>query len=116
LTFSWGTKGQLAPTSLSDTETNPLGQYEANRVDSGLSLGLCHLLKSWTEVAAWTATLTLYRNQSWDDNQDLFSMKIARDWAKVFLKQTALTVFQSDFPGSGSNSGILFVFHFQRFL
>ncbi len=113
--LSWGTKGQLAPTSLSDTETNPLGQCEANRVDSGLSLALSHLLKSWTEVAAWTAALPLYRNQSWDDNQDLFSVKIARDLAKEFLKQTALICCQT-FQAVAATVAFCLFFVFMAFM
>jgi hypothetical protein len=48
---------------------------------------------SWTEVVAWTAASSLYINQSWDYNPDLFCMKIARDLARAISKQTALTVF-----------------------
>ncbi len=48
---------------------------------------------SWTEVLAWTAASSLYINQSWDHNPDLFSIKIARDLTRAISKQPALTVF-----------------------
>ncbi len=57
--LSWSSPGtmrhQPALTSLSDTETSPLGRYQAKRAHSGLSLCLHCLLKSWTEAVAWTS-------------------------------------------------------------
>jgi hypothetical protein len=55
-------------------------------------------------VAVWTAASPLFKNQSWDDNPDLFGVKITRDLARVFLKQTTLTVLLPNFLNSNSDS------------
>jgi hypothetical protein len=55
-------------------------------------------------VAVWTAASPLFKNQSWDDNPDLFGVKITRDLARVFLKQTTLTVSLLDFLNSNGDS------------
>jgi hypothetical protein len=70
-------------TSFSKAEISPLGQYQVIRAGSGQSLCLRQLLKSWTEAAVWTLESSLFRNQSWDDNPDLFGVKIARDLARA---------------------------------
>jgi hypothetical protein len=75
-------------------------------------------LKSWTEAAAWTSESSLYRNQSWDDNPDLFGIKIARDIARAFLKHATLSVSPPDFLNCGGdrNHAVGDPFrHFQRF-
>jgi hypothetical protein len=59
---------------------------------------------SWSEMDAWTAALSLYRNQSGDDNLDLYSIKITRDLARVFLKQTMSTASLPDFLNSSGDS------------
>jgi hypothetical protein len=48
--------------------------------------------------------LDLHRNQFWDNNPDLFGLKIARSLAGAFLVQTALTVLSPDFPDSVGES------------
>jgi hypothetical protein len=55
-------------------------------------------------VAVWTAAFSLYRNQSWDDNLDLFGLKIASDLARAFWMQIALTVLPPDFANSCGQS------------
>ncbi len=49
---------------------------------------LANLLKSWTEAAAWTRSCSHYRNMSWDNNPDLFGLKIyfvLRIWFRSHL-------------------------------
>jgi hypothetical protein len=55
------------------------------------------------EAAAWTLEASLYRNQSWDVNPDLFSIKIARDLARAFLKRPTVSVLAPDFLNTGGN-------------
>jgi hypothetical protein len=47
---------------------------------------------------------SLYRNQSWDNNPDLFGVKIVRDLARAFLNQTVLTISPPDFLNSSGDS------------
>ncbi len=68
-----GTNRHLpARTSFSYSEISLLGWYQAKRAGSEPFLRLHCLLKSRTEAAAWTLESSLYRNQSWDNNLDLF--------------------------------------------
>jgi hypothetical protein len=75
-------------------------------------------LKSWTEAVAWTSELSIYRNQSWYDNPDLFSIKITRDLARALLKCSLLSVSPPDFLNCGGdrNHAVGDPFcHFQHF-
>ncbi len=51
-----------------------------------------------------TVASSLNRNQSWDDNLRLFSLKIGWDLARAFLMLAMLTVLPSDFLNSGGDS------------
>jgi hypothetical protein len=72
-------------------------------VGSGLSVRLRSLLKSWTETAVWTQESSLYRNQSWYNNPDLFGVKITRHLAAAFLKHLTISVSLPDFLNCGCN-------------
>ncbi len=91
------TRRQSALTSFSVAEISPLGRYQANGAGSRPFLCFHHLLKSCTEAAACTLEWSLYRNQSWDDNPDLFGIKIARDLVRSFLKHPTSSVILPDF-------------------
>ncbi len=114
-----GTNRRLpAPTSFSYSEISPQGRYQAKRAGSGPFLCLHCLLKTRTEAAAWTLESSLYRNQSWDNNPELFGIKIARDFARAFLKRPTVSVSPSEFLNcSGDrNHPVGDRFHnFQRF-
>jgi hypothetical protein len=73
-------------------------------------------MKSWSEAAAWTRESSLYLNQSWDDNPDLF--KADRNLARAILMPIAFMVLPPDFLNSGGknkpNVGGCFC-HFDRF-
>jgi hypothetical protein len=69
---------------------------------------LRRLLESWTEAAVWTCELSLYLNQSWDDNADLFGVKIAR----AFLKHPTLSVLPLDFLNYGGDRNHDVTIHF----
>jgi hypothetical protein len=61
---------------------------------------------------------SFYRNQSWDDDPDLFGIKIARDLVGAFLKHPTLSVFLPDFLNYCGNrkQDVGYPFHhFQRF-
>jgi hypothetical protein len=49
-------------------------------------------LDSQTEAMVGTGAMSLQGNQSWDDNGDLFSLKIAKEFARAFLMQILLTI------------------------
>jgi hypothetical protein len=87
----------------------------ANSAGSRPFLSLCHLLKSWTEAAVWTGASSLYINQSWDINPDLFGLKIAKKLAIAYLTQIASTVSPPDSRNSSSESTYNVVGHFLHF-
>ncbi len=89
--LSWSSPGttrrQPAVTSLSNTETRPLGHYLIEWIADRFYA----FASFWSpEAAAWTWTSSHYRDQSWDDNLGLLGVKITRDLARAFLKHTTL--------------------------
>jgi hypothetical protein len=65
----------------------------------------------WTESSVWPSSLSLYKNQSWDNSLGLFSLKMSWELARVLL--------MPDFLNSSSDSNYDIggpVHHFGNFL
>jgi hypothetical protein len=64
-------------------------------------------------VPAESVSLSFRKNQPWDNNMQLFGLKIGWDIARAFLAEAALTVLPPDlvYSGSGSNHNVSSRFH-----
>jgi hypothetical protein len=57
-----------------------------------------------TEATVWTGASSQYRNQTWNDNPELFGLKISWDLARAFMMEAALMVSPPDFLNSFNDS------------
>ncbi len=58
---------------------------------------------SWTEIAVWTGSLAYYRNLSWDDNLDLYDLKVSWDVGRAVVLNAALLVSPPYFWNGGGD-------------
>ncbi len=117
LSLFWGcpgtARGPQVWLQLFVTEKSLLCQYFANRKAGGSAWGLRHHFRSHSEVALRTGSSSHYRNSSWDDNLDLFGLKIGWDVAGAFVMWAVLIVSP---PGGDSNHDDSSLFrHFGHF-
>jgi hypothetical protein len=89
---------------------------EILRIGKVANCHLRHHLDYRSETLAWTGISSLHGNQSWDDNLDLFGLKITRDLARAFLMHILLTVLPQDCLNSGAKTNTMLAVFLLNFL